>query len=49
MNEYDFFTCEVGSYEEGVHHIQLAYAAYAGLLASFEITSLLGAGRGEGS
>ena len=49
-NEYGSFTHEDSSYEEGVHQIQLAYAAYAGLLASFEITSLLGVGmRGEGS
>ena len=44
MNEYGFFTHEASSYEEGVHHIQLAYASYAALLALFEITSLLGVG-----
>jgi hypothetical protein len=42
MNEYGFFTHEAGSYQERVHHIQLAYASYAALLALFEITSLLG-------
>jgi hypothetical protein len=42
MNEYGFFTHEAGSYQERVHHIQLAYASYAALLAFFEITSLLG-------
>jgi len=44
MNEYGYFTHEDGSYQERVHHIQLAYASYAALLALFEITSLLGAG-----
>jgi hypothetical protein len=43
MNEY-------GLFERGVHHVQLAYASYAALLAAFEVTSLLGGGtRGEGN
>ena len=49
MNEYGFFTHQAGSYQERVHHIQLAYASYAALLALFESTSLLGIGTsGEG-
>jgi hypothetical protein len=42
MNEYGFFTHEAVSYQERVHHVQLAYASYAALLALFEIASLLG-------
>ena len=42
MNEYGFFTQEAGSYQERVHHIQLAYASYAAVLALCEIASLLG-------
>lgn len=44
MNEYVLFTHEDGSYVEGVHHIQLAYASYEALLALFKITRLLGVG-----
>jgi hypothetical protein len=44
MTEYGFVTYEDGLYQERVHHIQLAYASYAALLALFEITSLLGVG-----
>jgi hypothetical protein len=48
MNEYDVFTHEDGSHEEGVLYIQLAYAPYAALLAALIVTSLLGVGtRGE--
>ena len=40
------FTHEDGSYEEGVRHIQLAYAPYAVLLATFKNAGLLGGGLG---
>ena len=42
MNEYGVVTHEGGLYEERVHHVQLAYAPYAALLAAFGVTSLLG-------
>jgi hypothetical protein len=35
---------EDGWSEQGVHHVQLAYAPYAALLAAFAVTSLLGVG-----
>lgn len=41
MNEYGYFTHEDGLYQERVRHIQLGYASYTGLLALYEITSLL--------
>ena len=46
MNEYGFPTYEDGSYQKRVQHIELAYASYAGLLVSFEVTSLLAGERG---
>ena len=44
MIEYGFFTYEDDPYEKRVHHIQLAYAPYAALLAASEVTSILGVG-----
>lgn len=42
MIEHGFFTREAGSYQERIHHIQLAYASYAALLAALGMASLLG-------
>lgn len=42
MNKYCVYPHEDGWYEEGVQHIQLAYAPYPFVLAAFEVTSLLG-------
>ena len=50
INEYGVCPPDDSWCEGGVQHAQLAYAPYAALLASFEVTSLLaGETWGEGS